>query len=423
MAGSKSKKPITVAHLNRWRLHRQCLAKPFAGKNLMDLIREVGWIYSPGCSTPYIAIWARMPEFKPADLDKLVFQQGKLIQLETLRGCSMLVPREAAETALKVRSRTFTELAKQARSMMPLSEAELVTLKAAVLELLEDRPRTMAEIQAGLSPSLVREFGPDCKRIGLAGSVPLSVNLLKEENRVVKVQTSRKLDSTDYSYQLISELVPEADPGNCRPEKAYQRLAEQYFRAESPARVKDFAWWAGINVTDAMKAAAELKPKLIAIEVEGSKDEFLIPESEKDDFLAHAHEDTIVNLLPYRDTYLKGQREIVSRFVAEDHGDKPFSRLNGRLINDPLATVVVNGQVVGLWEWNRSKKDIDMVFFENGTPKAAEKAIRKRASELREFVKSNLGDIRLVDYGPYQVTSIHELRTLWSGGARVNASA
>jgi hypothetical protein len=33
-----------------------------------------------------------------------------------------------------------------------------------------------------------------------------------------------------------------------RNEEACMRLAKIYFRAEAPARVRDFAWWAGINV-------------------------------------------------------------------------------------------------------------------------------------------------------------------------------
>src|ERR1043166_3479395 len=94
MTLSKVKRPVPLSHLNRWRMHRQFLDHPFPSKSLLDLIKSVGWIYSPGCSTPYLSVWARMSSFKAEDLHKLVFDEHKVIQLETLRGCTMLVPRD-----------------------------------------------------------------------------------------------------------------------------------------------------------------------------------------------------------------------------------------------------------------------------------------------------------------------------------------
>src|SRR5437879_11233091 len=99
MTSSKVKKPVPLAYVNSWRMHRQFLDHAFASKNLADLIRSIGWIYSPGCSTPYLSLWARMGSFKVEDLNRLVFDDHKLVQLETLRGCTMLVPRDQSNIA------------------------------------------------------------------------------------------------------------------------------------------------------------------------------------------------------------------------------------------------------------------------------------------------------------------------------------
>src|SRR3989454_9064275 len=280
MTGSKVKKPIRPEHLNSWRMHRQFLDHPFPSTNLLDLIRSIGWIYSPGCSTPYLSLWARTSSFKTDDLNKLVFDDRKLIQLETLRGCTMLVPREQASVALRIRTRTFTELSKQARQQMPVNDTEMERIKSAILKAVQHGPRTPEQIQQVVPSSLVRDFGQDLKRIGLTNSLSLAINLLKEEGRLIKQQSKKRLDSTSYSLVLTSSLLPEADPFSLRIEEASAQLATQYFRAEAPARVKDFAWWAGINVTDAIRAAAEVKPRLVPIAVEGTKDEFLISETD-----------------------------------------------------------------------------------------------------------------------------------------------
>lgn len=421
MTQVKTKKPVSLGHLNAWRMRRQFLDRPYGSRNLTDLIKAVGWIYSPGCSTPYLSLWARLGAFKIEDLNKLVFEQQKLVQLETLRGCTMLVPRDQADVALRIRPRTFTELAKQARQQMPVTEPEMEKLKTAVLQLLESGSKTSDQLLKAAPPGLVRDFGPDLKRIGFSNSLALAINLLKEEGRIIKIQTKPRLDSTDYSYILLSDLLPEIDLFAMRSQEACTKLAAQYFRAEAPARIKDFAWWAGINVTDAMKGAEEVKPRLVPIAVEGSRDEYLIAEADLDDLQGFSSTGPHINLIPYRDTYLKGQREIVDRFLQAEHADKPFSRWKGKLINDPLATILHDGQVVGVWEWNESNKDVDLVFF-GEVSKPVEKLIRKRADELAGFIRTNLGGIRLqgLDCGPHQMTGIHDLKAFWGRGAQVD---
>jgi hypothetical protein len=422
MTSSKVKKPFSLEHLNSWRMHRQFLDHAYPSKNILDLIRAIGWIYSPGCSTPYLSLWGRIPSIKADDLNKLVFDDHKLIQLETLRGCTMLVPRDQANVALRIRPRTFTELSKQARQVMPVNEADMEKLKSAILKSVHSSSKTMEQILHAVPANLVRDFGLDLKKIGFTNSLALAVNLLKEEGKLLKQQGRKRLDSTEYSYALTSSFLPEADPFNLRMEEACAQLATQYFRAEAPARVKDFAWWAGINVTDAIKGAGEVKPKLVPIPVEGTKDEFLITESDLDALLGFKPAESSLNFIPYRDTYLKGQREVVNRFVPAEHADKPFSRWKGKLINDPLATIILNGRVIGVWEWNEDDEEVDLLLFDSSIPKSVDKAIHKRAGELATFIRSNLGEVRLQgsDYGPHQMTGIHDLKAFWGKGAQVD---
>ena len=416
------KKSVPLAHLNAWRMRRQFLDRPFTSKNLLDLIKSTGWIYSPGCSTPYLSLWARTGSFKAEELNRLVFDDHKLIQLETLRGCTMLVPRDQADIALRIRTRTFTELGKQARQQMPVTDAEMEKLKGAVLKCMHSSARTIEQLQQAVPSNLLRDFGPELKRIGLTNSLSLAINLLKEEGKVLKQQSKRRLDTMDYAFVLTSNVLPEADPLNLRMEEACAQLAQQYFRAESPARVKDFAWWAGINVTDAIRGAGEIRPRLVPVSVEETADEFLMSESDLEDFFGFEPQEAAINFIPYRDTYLKGQREIVNRFVSSEHADKPFSRWKGKLINDPLATIVLNGRVVGVWEWNEDDESVDLLLFDSSVPKSLERAIHKRAAELANFIRSNLGEVRLqgLDYGPHQMTGIHDLKAFWGKGAQVD---
>ena len=196
MKPKTSRKPYTVKHLNAWRMHRQWLDRPFKGRKLLDLVRSIGWIHSPGCCSPYLSIWARSDKFQPASLDRLVFKDRKLVQLETLRGCTMLVPREQVPIALRVRSRTFSDLAKEARALLPINEKELDQLKNAVVRAMEGGLTTRDEIRGAVPSHLVRDFPLRLKRIGLTESVSLAIRLLEEDGRIVKVQSVKQLNSS-----------------------------------------------------------------------------------------------------------------------------------------------------------------------------------------------------------------------------------
>jgi hypothetical protein len=419
-------KPFSVAHLNAWRMHKQWLDRPFKGRSPLDLIRSVGWIYSPGCATPYLSLWARMASFRASTLNKIVFKEQKLIEMETLRGNTMLVPAEQAGVALRVRTRTFTELAEQAEGMLPLTRREMDRLKSAVRAALESTAKNEDEILNAVPSGLVREFPSTLRRIGMTGSLRLAINLLKEEGRIVKVRTGKRLDTSEHSFALLSDLLPQVDAFELKPELANTELATLYFGAEGPARIKDFAWWSGLHVTEAMRAAEAIQPRLQTVSIAGNKDEFLMPESDLKELAEFKPTPSAVNFIPFRDVFLKGQREIAARFMPPQHSDKPFTRMRGRILSDPLATILCDGEVVGIWEWASARKGkLDFVLFDDTLPASVLTRIKKRATKLGSFIRDELGGIRAPSNGlaPRVSTGIRDLKESWEQPHALNAGS
>jgi hypothetical protein len=157
--------------------------------------------------------------------------------------------------------------------------------------------------------------------------------------------------------------------------------------------------------------------KLVSIAIEDTKDEYFISEAGLEDLHSFTPDESAINFIPYRDTFLKGQREIVDRFLGMEHGDKPFSRWKGKLINDPLATIIHNGRVVGVGNGTFQKgRRRDPVRC---PAKSVEKTIASGLMDLAGFIRGNLGEIRLqgLDYGPHQMTCIHDLKAFWGRSA------
>ena len=68
---------------------------------------------------------------------------------------------------------------------------------------------------------------------------------------------------------------------------------------------------------------------------------------------------------------------------------------------------------------------VDLPEPDGPMPKAVEKALRKRAVALADFIRTDLGQTRLhgLDFGPHQMTGIHDLKVFWGKGAQVDVRA
>ena len=92
------------------------------------------------------------------------------------------------------------------------------------------------------------------------------------------------------------------------------------------------------------------------------------------------------------------------------------------MINAPLATIVRDGRVIGVWQWNEDREEVEFLLFDATPDRSHERAVRKRAGELGTFIRTSLKEIRphSLDYGPHQMTCIHELKVFWGQGAQVD---
>jgi len=70
-----------------------------------------------------------------------------------------------------------------------------------------------------------------------------------------------------FAYGLLDEHAPGSHDLN--EEEAIARLAGVYFFSKGPATVQDFAWWAGLTLTDARKGLDAHKQKLQSVTLNG----------------------------------------------------------------------------------------------------------------------------------------------------------
>jgi hypothetical protein len=147
------------------------------------------------------------------------------------------------------------------------------------------------------------------------------------------------------TFALLEEWIGSAK--RLDREAALATLAKRYFAGHGPATVQDFAWWSGLNLSDA-RVGLEMIASTLRQETDGTNVYWLNSEQT----IAVA-ETGAAYLLPGFDEYLLGYN---NRQAAIDpkYAQKLIPDNNGRF----LPTMVLKGRVIGTWRHTLTKKAV-----------------------------------------------------------------
>ncbi|HXA00727.1 MAG TPA: winged helix DNA-binding domain-containing protein [Cytophagaceae bacterium] len=202
-----------------------------------------------------------------------------------------------------------------------------------------------------------------------------------DNNRIAHLMLRAELDglvcsgstkNKKQTFALLEERVPKIR--TLSRDEALVKLARNYFSSHGPATLQDFVWWSGLSVSDAKHALEMIKSDFISeqigLQTYWFSNSFRIPKNYKES----------VYLLPAFDEFIISYKDRSASLHA-DHSKKTVSD-NG--IFRP--TIVINGQVKGLWK-RIVKKDKVMVEASLFQPDKIRKSlIEKAAVTFRHFL-------------------------------------
>jgi DNA glycosylase AlkZ-like len=149
------------------------------------------------------------------------------------------------------------------------------------------------------------------------------------------------------TFHLLDEWVRE--PRRLEGDAALSELALRFFCSHGPATAQDLARWSGLPLSEVRRGLDICGPELTTLELEGTT-YHLAPET-----LEAPLPSRRVHLLPGFDEYLLGYGDR-SAALRPEHAEAIVPGGNGMF----LATIVLDGQVVGTWK--RTVKRVDVVI-------------------------------------------------------------
>ncbi len=394
---AKPAKPAAGLRLSRDQARRVFIAAqgfpPAPGRSPVGVLEETGFARTLGGVDVYIALRARVPEMRRADLDRLVDQQEAQI-VPAVRGCMYLVPRRDVALCLRLAAsltRTRDDRDQEKAGVRP---GEVEDLAAAVLETLRARgPLTTDAIRKALPPGTVRSLGEQGKKIGLSSPLPPALRRLEFEGRVERTLENLRLDSERYLWRATAVSPFEGVRLPDDPADLHAGFARIFFHAAGLATLKDFASWSGLSQRDA-KAAIE-QSALLPVEVEEIGDLFYLAEDGHS--LLDGGDDTGVTYLSFEDNliHLHGGSALLvdaawhSVAVPAGHmGTRPSTLGDARSLS--LRPFLADGRISGFWEYDPDSGRIVARPFAR-LSKATVARLDEAGADLARFLTEDLG--------------------------------
>jgi hypothetical protein len=321
--------------LNRALLERQLLLRR-SELSAVDAIEHLVGMQAQSPLAPYVGLWTRLEGFRPDELVQLMTDR-EVVRIALMRNTVHLV---TAEDCLMLRPLTQAIFDRDLRvntTFAPrLRDMDIGALTAAGRALVEERPRTNAELGA-----LLREQWPDRDAASLAFAIRSQVPLVQVPPRGIWGKGGQ-VRCTSAEAWLGRPLY--ADPS---PEEMVMR----YLAAFGPATVKDVQQWCGLT---RLRAVVErLRPHLETFRDEAGNELFDLPNAPRPDPETPAP----VRFLPEYDNMFVSHAD---RTRVINERDLKTLRATERLVR---GSVLVDGYFRGHWQirrqWGIAKLNIE----------------------------------------------------------------
>ncbi|MGH3355663.1 MAG: winged helix DNA-binding domain-containing protein [Nocardioidaceae bacterium] len=303
--------------------------------SVTQAIEALAGMQAQAPNPPYIGLWSRLERFEPEDLGRLITGR-EAVRATLMRGTIHLV---SARDCLSLRPSLRPILEKTVFSNTTygryrLEGLDVDALLSAGRELVEEKPRTVAELRELLGPRW-----PDRDAAALAYAVRVLLPLVYVPPRGVWGR------SGPVAFTTVEAWLGRGVDG----EGSLEDLLLRYLAAFGPARAMDAQTWSGL--TRLGEVFERLRPRLRTFRDEDGKELFDLPEAPRPDEETPAPP----RLLGEFDNLTLSHADR-SRVVSSEHRRRIATR-NGMV----PGTVLVDGFVCGTWTVTRRRRSAQLV--------------------------------------------------------------
>jgi len=363
-------------------------------RSITAVLEETGFVRTLGGVDVYLAVRARVPGMRRADLDAVV-AAGEAQIIPAVRGCMYLVPRRDVPLSLRVAEMLTRSRDEREHAKVGIRPGELEEIGAAVLQALGERgPLTTDALRKALPEGIVRSLGDIGKKAGVSSPLPAALRRLEFAGRIARAVESGRLDSERYLWRILERSPFDGVKLSGDPVELYAGLARIFFHSAGLGTQKDFAAWAGIPQRDA-KAAME-RADVLPVAVDHLPDLFYLLHERRALLDSSWGTSQPIALLSFEDNLvaLHGGPALL---VDKAHHAIPVPELaTGKIVplgeakHMTLRSVMAEGKIAGVWEYDPDARTVVTAGFA-GLSKATHARLDAAAEDAAHFLTEDLG--------------------------------
>lgn len=326
-------------------------------------------LHSARLQTPFVTLIPRVDRFQTKHLQEQLYSNCSLIKLRCMRRTLHIVPIDFApivhQATVKLRISDCLTFYKNHKVSLSLVEK----IKSHITGFLTNNPSSSKSICTH-----VLDHVDATKEM-----VRIVIKHLWEEGVICYLNTSDHWGSESRLYAITTEKYPKLNLNSISESEAKRELIFRHIQQFGPVTVKDIAWWSGLSMKAVKVGIDSFQSEIQQIQIKGDTKEYYITVKalERLNKLTPPKSDWIT-LLAYEDPSLKGYFESRSRYVSLKHYNMLYNQ-----IGEARASVVMNGKVIGIWQWDKRKRQVVINLFYK---------LRKRELELLDSEKQKFED-------------------------------
>jgi hypothetical protein len=382
----------TVARANYFVLQKNNLAVQQAS-DVADMINRLVGIPAVPITTPAFAARARVVKFSPKDL-----ADPALVVSPLMRSVPYFVPVHRLITWYAATARQRKQAINADLRLWGIETNDAIEkLAGEVLGVLDDRPATETEVTARLSKNVIQPLSRTSRggKVTHTTNVALALRWLVAHGQLIAENVADDWREEQLVYERLTDRIPNFNLAGLPSEADAQKvLVQAYLSAFGPATEADISAWTGLGKSETARATGALAGETVLTMVEGIPGMLLLLKTQAD-ALQNVTPPTqpVVSVLPADDPYTTAYRASRARYVTKQKLLRQVFSSSGA----SRASILVNGQIVGIWDWSRVEAGYHRVQWQpfTKTDPAVEPLVSAEISRAAAFLDPQAEVVRV----------------------------
>jgi len=312
-------------------LTRHHFGTPWVAASAETIVSDIVGMQAVSPSTPYLALAARLPGFKRAQLDGALWERRTLSLFRCMRGTVFVVRTDMLPALFSATERAVRHHSARFLGNKGVSMRHFELLASAVLEqIAEEGPLTIAELHDRLNPH---------------ADMAAVVTHMCNEGMLLRDRPVDEWPGRRFRYTRLGDALPDTDLDALSEADGTLALVRAYIRGFGPVSQADIVWWTGAGPRRSTAALEAMGDEIVEVHVEGTDGPRLMHAADLEELESAARVDhPLVALLPALDPLMMGvtRRE----FLVDNAARRYVFDRSGRA----TSVVLVDGRVTGVWD-------------------------------------------------------------------------